>query len=99
MLTIDTGVILLECGRIPASSNATSLRTTIRHNKKKYEWTPGQKQTGNLGGTIQTLDQVTGPVALGEGVLSRDGWYVLDDSDRHVLKDNWISPRIGGRRV
>lgn len=94
-VVIDTGVIQLECKDIggPPMPLSESLRATIRHNGKKCEWTPGQKQTANLGGTIQTLDQVTGPVPLGEGVLSRDGWYLLDDTDRHVLKNNWIAPR------
>lgn len=90
-VVIDTGVIELKCEDI--GGPPMPLSATIRHNGKTYDWKPGQKQTGNLGGTIQTLDQVTGPVPLGEGVLSRDGWYLLDDSDRHVLKDNWIAPR------
>lgn len=35
---------------------------------------------GNLGGWRRALDLLNGPVALNPGVLSRSGWYVLDDT-------------------
>src|SRR5581483_7981109 len=40
---------------------------------------------GNLGGWRRALDLLTGPVALGDGLLSTDGWYVLDDSSTVLL--------------
>lgn len=39
---------------------------------------------GNLGGTARTLDGADGPVPLGQGLLSRDGWAVLDDSSSGI---------------
>lgn len=62
----------------------------------KREWKPGLANSGNLGGPIPTLDNVRGPVALGEGLLSRDGWYLLDDSGRPILRDGWVAQRPGG---
>lgn len=71
-------------------------------------WTPGQASTGNLGGTLHSLDYVQAPQDLGEGVLSRDGWYLLDDSARALIAsspalgtpdgfgDTWIAARPAG---
>jgi len=54
--------------------------------------------TGNLGGTLRTLDGVKGPVPLGDGILSRDGWYLLDDSKSPLFSGDWIQdrPKNGG---
>ncbi len=51
-----------------------------------FKWRPGMPNTGNLGGTVSTLDECKGPVQLGSGLLSRDGWFVLDDSTRPVFE-------------
>ena len=39
----------------------------------------------DLGGTVRTLDAVDGAIPLGRGVVSRNGFSVLDDSDTLVL--------------
>lgn len=64
----------------------------------QIEWRPGMPSQGNLGGTARTLDECTGPIDLGNGVLSRDGWFLLDDSTRPVFQDQWISSRPYGDR-
>lgn len=43
--------------------------------------------SGNLGGWYRALDLAAGPVALHDGLLSRDGWYLLDDSHTALLQD------------
>jgi alpha-glucosidase (family GH31 glycosyl hydrolase) len=65
----------------------------IRARDGSFAWRPGQKQTGNLRGPLQTLDGVRGRVEMPEGLLSRDGWYVVDDSRGPLLEDGWIRPR------
>ncbi len=49
-------------------------------------WTPAARQTANLGGTLSTLDGLRGPVPLPDGLLSRDGWYLIDDTHGHRLE-------------
>src|SRR6478752_2127116 len=44
--------------------NAANLGAVIRKGKEFVEWAPGVGNPGNLGGTITTLDKVTGPVDL-----------------------------------
>ena len=73
--------------------NKNNLMIVVNKGNRKEMWRPAMKNTGNLGGTIQTLDMARRPVDLGEGVLSREGWYVLDDSRGHLLKDGWVVSR------
>ena len=40
---------------------------------------------GNLGGWRRALDLLQGPVPLADGLLSRAGWYVLDDTATALL--------------
>ncbi len=50
----------------------------------------------NLGSTVRTLDGVSGACAIPDGILSRNGWYCLDDSATLVFDDGpdpWIAPR------
>jgi GNAT superfamily N-acetyltransferase len=61
--------------------------------REEVTWRPGDVNAGNLGGTVRTLDGVRGPVDLGEGLLSRDGWYLLDDSASPIIVDGWPAPR------
>jgi len=58
---------------------------------KPVKWTPGMPDTGNLRGTTRTLDGVSGSCELEPGLLSRDGWVVVDDSKR-LLFDSAPSP-------
>ncbi len=52
----------------------------------------------DLKGTARTLDEVNGSdVELGPGLISRDGFSVLDDSRSLVLTaDGWVRPRLPG---
>ena len=51
-------------------------------------------KSGNLKGTCRTLDITAGLPILGDGVISKGGVAILDDSDTLVLKDDGtILPR------
>ncbi len=57
-------------------------------------WRFGDPATGNLGGTLRTLDRLDGPVPLPPGLMSRQGWTVLDDSRSLVFDpQGWLAPR------
>jgi len=62
------------------------------------EWMPGTPNRGNLGGTVRTLDECKGCVDLPDGILSRDGWFLLDDSLRPLFDNGWVAPRVEGGR-
>jgi alpha-glucosidase (family GH31 glycosyl hydrolase) len=73
----------------------TNLHVYFRHGQESKErhWYIASRQRGNLQGAIATLDGVAGPVKRQEGLLSRDGWYLIDDSGKDILKDGWLTPR------
>lgn len=70
-----------------------NLKAEIKKGDATVSWQPGLASTGNLGGTRRTLDQVKGPVPLDDGILSRDGWYLLDDSRSPLFVGDWIAQR------
>lgn len=90
---IDTGKIRLTYTPDGKPFGESNIRAEIKKGGGVAEWHPGAPNGGNLGGTIRTVDGVVGPVDLGEGVLSRDGWYLLDDSRRHLLTADWVAAR------
>ena len=93
VLCITTSRFSLEYrgqGEKPSSDN---LVIRLRNGGRAGEWRPGLENSDNLGGPLQTLDNCNGPLPLGDGVLSRNGWYLLDDSRSHVLEDGWVAER------
>ncbi len=66
---------------------------------QKSVWYPGADPKGNLMGTVRTLDQADGRVFHGKdtletGILSRDGWVLVDDSAGYLFDETgWVTPR------
>jgi alpha-glucosidase len=55
---------------------------------KPVVWHPGMPDTGNLQGTTRTLDGAKGSHlrgSIGLGLISRNGWVVVDDSTRPLF--------------
>lgn len=51
-----------------------------------------------LGGTARTLDDIDGRLPLEDGIVSRYGIAVLDDSRSFLFEDDgWVAPRDGSR--
>jgi alpha-glucosidase (family GH31 glycosyl hydrolase) len=65
---------------------------------KRVSWHPGSADAGNLGGTTRTLDGALGAKTrepIGPGLVSRDGWTVVDDSDRPLFDSDDFSFATG----
>ena len=63
--------------------NSTILGITFQMNGRQILWYPGKDDALNLLGTQRTLDGNIGDthrVSLEKGLLSRDGWAILDES-------------------
>jgi alpha-glucosidase (family GH31 glycosyl hydrolase) len=91
--TIDTGAIRLTYTPDGKPLGPSNLSAKIKTDKGYAAWTPGAANPGNLGGTVTTLDGAKGPVDIGKGLLSRDGWYVIDDSRTPLLTSDWVRSR------
>lgn len=76
---------------VPASSRNLSI--TMEHNGQSVLWYPGKPDPLNLKGTCRTLDGCNGDNKRSEmenGLISRSGWAVIDDS--------WTAARPDGSR-
>ena len=57
-------------------------------------WQYSYPDESNLGGTIRTLDSTDGRLSFPDGLVSRSGWAVVDDSQSLVFDENeWLQPR------
>ena len=87
-----------------------NLSVSFRLNGKKVTWRPGMDDSANLMGTTRTLDRYDGYYVqdpdgrltrdvFDKGVISRDGWAIVDESSRHVFtEDGWVAERPAGDR-
>ncbi len=77
-LTITTDHLRLTWRPDPRGFTAESL--SVRLLSTKTTWSPGTPDEANLGGTARTLDGVRGHCDVGQGLLSRSGLTVVDDT-------------------
>ncbi|KAL4807452.1 glycosyl hydrolases family 31-domain-containing protein [Aspergillus unguis] len=62
-------------------------------------WRFGTPPEFNLGGTARTLDGVDGRCDMGQGVLSKAGYAVIDDSKSMLFDEQgFVAPRKPGER-
>ncbi len=87
---IRTSYMTLTWKRGSAKVDADALR--VRIGKQRLSPQPGPNPAP-LGGWRRSLDLVNGPVPLHEGMLSRSGWYLLDDSTTAILTPDGYGPR------
>ena len=90
---IDTGSIRLTYTPDGNPFSPKNMQAQIKKDSGFALWAPGDPNPGNLGGTARTLDGAAGPIDLGQGLISRDGWYLLDDSTSPLLTNNWVQSR------
>ncbi len=91
--TLETPVIKVIYKPDGKSFHAGNLQTQIKKGSQDVTWRPGDANDGNLGGSTPTFDRWGEPRKLPEGVLSRNGWYLIDDSKGALLVNNWAQPR------
>jgi hypothetical protein len=90
-LTLDTAALHLTYDGTNTDGGkfvAHNLAITLQLDGKQVTWHPGIPDTGNLLGTTRTLDEAVGDKTeepLGPGLISRDGWVVVDDSTRPLF--------------
>ena len=83
-------IILTYRENAPFDTDALSLRLL---QEPASVWRFGE-DFEDLGGTTKTLDKVNGECPVERGVISRNGFSVLDDSNTLVLEeDGWVGVR------
>ena len=73
-----------------------SLQVRLLNNPGEV-WRYAERVEGNLLGTTRTLDETKGAIELENGLLSRSGWSLVDDSRSLVFnQEGWLEPRGAG---
>ena len=91
-LILQTNSLRLEY--TPSERGFNFFNLQIKILDTKTTWRFGMENKSNLSGTIRTLDEVNGPVELNPGLISRNGWSVVDDSRSLVFDENgWLEAR------
>lgn len=70
-----------------------NLRITFPMQGKTKGWCLTDGQSGNLRGALVTLDGVSGEAPRQEGLLSRNGWYLIDDTGKDVYRNGRLAVR------
>ena len=81
-------------------SGFTPRNLSIKLKRAGPTWHYGDsaRDAGNLKGTARTLDGVAGRTRLEEGLVSKAGWSVVDDSYTLVFDESgWLVPRRNTR--
>ncbi len=91
-LEIITEFLHLTYDKKPFSNNGLSIKLKGNFSYYKSEWFYGQEIL-DLKGTARTLDEANGAIPLGHGLLSRNGFSIIDDSHTIALDDDgWVEP-------
>ncbi len=102
-VTIETSALKLTYTPSAGDGRFTpeNLQVSFLLNGKDVIWHPGMEAAGNLMGTTRTLDGARGSKlgheGMEPGLMSRDGWTVVDDSTRPLFDSTDFS-FIGGEK-
>jgi alpha-glucosidase len=119
LLTIFTSALTLTYDPVFAPTGdgrftADSLSIKFKVDGKEVVWHPGDADPQNLQGTTRTLDGAQGSKTvepIEQGLISRSGWAVVDDSTRPLFDSAdfsfrqgekspwpWVVERLAGER-
>ena len=92
---ITTALVVLSYTPVAGAVGFTAASLSVASRSGGFKWIPGSQPSGNLGGTIRTLDGVNGSTPLycpnmtastladnhcALGMVSRDGWALINDT-------------------
>jgi alpha-glucosidase (family GH31 glycosyl hydrolase) len=108
-LILTTGALTLTYLLGADSLSASNIAVRFHTGLMEGTWYPGMPAEGNLKGTARTLDGFDGETStrdsshlqLEDGILSRDGWVLVDDSHRPLFDNSdwsWVTARTSARR-
>ena len=104
-LIIKTSFMVLKYKIGSGKFNPENLQITYKQaNGSPILWHPGMANNENLKGTFRTLDGMNGdthegdtiPTPFENGLISRNGWYLLDDSNNFLFDNSswkWVKKR------
>lgn len=91
--TIRTSALRIEYWDNGYPIGESNLVIHYRKEGKDRKFTNRGIYNENLGASVPTLDKLSGPVPLSDGLFSRSGWYIVDDEGKDLLCDGWLKAR------
>jgi alpha-glucosidase (family GH31 glycosyl hydrolase) len=89
---IETDYLQLKYRLTPSGFTRGTLAITLKQNG--VTWRCGMRPSDNLKGTARTLDGDFGTTRLENGLVSKSGWSLVDDSQSLVFDESgWLEPR------
>lgn len=70
-----------------------NLKVSFSMNGETKHWCLTDGQQGNLKGALTTVDGIGSPTTRQEGLLSRDGWYLIQDTGKDIYRHDSLQPR------
>ncbi|MCH4888598.1 DUF5110 domain-containing protein [Acidaminobacter sp. JC074] len=87
-ITIDTGALLLNYRINEIGFTIDTLSVEVKATGKTWTYS---REGSNLKGTIRTLDGTDGAQRLDDGLMSRDGYALVDDTSSFIFtEDHWM---------
>ena len=89
---IETDFLLLKYQVNKKGFTHKTLTVTLKQNSATWKYCA--RQINNLKGTTRTLDMAAAATKLEDGLLSKSGWAVVDDSKSLVFNESgWLALR------
>ena len=91
---IETGFLKLVYKISRSGFSRNNLSILLKHGNVTWRYGDTSRKAENLKGTARTLDGVAGKTKLEDGLVSKAGWAVVDDSKTLVFDGRgWLVPR------
>lgn len=93
VLIVSTSYLTLTYKISGGGFNNRNLKIDYADNSRSFTWKPGMRDPKNMHGTTRTLDGTLGKFSFqtlkkintGEGLISRSGWALINDSEKPVF--------------
>ena len=94
VLEIETDFLKLVYKISRNGFSRNNLSIALKNANVTWRYGDTARKAGNLKGTARTLDGVAGKTKLEDGLVSKAGWSVVDDSKTLVFDEGgWLVPR------
>ncbi len=96
-VSTDDGVLCIQTDALTLTyTGGVFTSESLQVTGNGCDWNFGKEASGNLKGAARTLDNCDGDwdyvkgqhITIHDGLLSRDGWSVVDDSDSLIFSDD-----------
>lgn len=91
---ITTSSLKIEIINDNSPFGPANLKVFYNINGKEYTFNGRpNNNVNNLGGSISTLDRVNSFVQLDDGLLTKDGYYIIVDTGSDLINNGWFQKR------